>query len=79
MFNVGRLERREIEKRMTDKQKFRYFEMLKSYDFKPPSKTKIGELRESIGRSIYMIQEQIKTEKGLQEHLESKKDTSKAA
>lgn len=79
MFNVSRLERREIEKRMTDKQKFRYFEMLKSYDFKPPSKTRIGDIRESIGKSIYQIQESIKSEKGLQEHLENKKETSKAA
>jgi hypothetical protein len=79
MFNVGRLERREIEKRMTDKQKFRYFEMLKSYDFKTPSKTKIGEIRESIGRTIYMIQEELKTEQGLQEHLESKKEAPKVA
>lgn len=79
MFNVGRLERREVEKRMTDKQKFRYFEMLKSYDFKTPSKQKIGEIRETIGRSIVTVQEQINNEKGLQEHLESKKEASKAA
>lgn len=79
MFNVGRLERREVEKRMSDKQKFRYFEMLKSYDFKTPPKQKIGEIRESIGRTIHQTQEQIKAEKGLQEHLDSKKEALKAA
>lgn len=56
MFNVGRGERREIEKRMTDKQKFRYFEMLKSYDLKNPSKARVGEIREMIGKTILEIQ-----------------------
>lgn len=56
MFNVGRGERREIEKRMTDKQKFRYFEMLKSYDLKNPLKSRVGEVRELIGKTIIEVQ-----------------------
>lgn len=56
MFNVGRIERREIEKRFSDKQKFRYFEMLKSYDLKNPVKLRIGDIREQIGKTIFELE-----------------------
>lgn len=61
MFNVSRVERREIEKRMSDKQKFRYFEMLKSYDLKNPSKSKVGEIRETVGKAIHDIKAEAPT------------------
>lgn len=67
MFNVGRAERREIEKRMSDKQKFRYFEMLKSYDLKNPVKQRVGEIREKIGKSIMELQLEPKAEDAIKE------------
>lgn len=80
MFNVGRPERREVEKRMTDKQKFRYFELLKSYDMKAPSKVRIGELRELIGKSIHTIHAQYEAEQALLNFsLDDDKEGSKAA
>ncbi|MBL7545571.1 MAG: hypothetical protein JNL11_17260 [Bdellovibrionaceae bacterium] len=66
MFNVGRVERREIEKRMSDKQKFRYFEMLKSYDMKNPAKSRVGEIRESVGKIIAEIQAESAGESALE-------------
>jgi len=67
MFNVGRGERREIEKRMTDKQKFRYFEMLKSYDLKGPAKQKVGEIREKIGKTIFELQSEARIDANVKE------------
>lgn len=55
MFNISRSERKEIEKRFSDKQRFRYFEILKSFDGNPPSKSKIGDVREKIAKTIDVI------------------------
>jgi len=74
-FNVNRLERREIEKRMSDKQKFRYFESLKSFDIKNPSRNQIGDVREAIGKAIQILLDQahVEAENSSDNNIESLK------
>lgn len=54
-FNTSRLDRKSIEKRFSEKQKFRYLEILRSLDARPPSPNKVGEVRQKIGRIIQNI------------------------
>lgn len=51
-FNISRIERKGIEKRFTDKQRFRYYELLRSFDTNPPTKNRVGEARERIAKFI---------------------------
>lgn len=50
LFNCARDDRRGIEKHFSDKQKFRYMELLKSFDGNSPDPEAIGEIREKIAR-----------------------------
>lgn len=52
-FNTSRLERKNIEKRFTDKQRFKYYEFLRSFDSNPPSKQRVGEARERIAEFFH--------------------------
>lgn len=61
LFNTNRAERREIEKRFGEKQRMRYFELLKSFDLDTPSKERIGECRERIGRLVEQAEGELAT------------------
>lgn len=50
LFNIGKNERRSIEKRLSDKQRFMLFERFKAFDGNPPAKQTIGDARERIAR-----------------------------
>ena len=76
LFNVGRAERRQIEKRFSDKQKFRYFELLKSFDSNPPSKSKVGDVRERVARALLVSQKEVSANS---ENVEKANATSTAA
>jgi hypothetical protein len=58
MFNISRTERKQIEKVFTEKQRFRYFEILKAYDNQIPNRFKVGEARERIASRCRLILEQ---------------------
>lgn len=60
LFNTNRAERREIEKRLGDKQRVRYFELLKSFDIETPPKERIGDCREHIGRLVAQVTLELK-------------------
>ncbi len=62
MLNVNRQERKEIEKRFSEKQRFRYFEMLRSLDSNPPPKTSVGDVREKIAQMIVKVKNELSKE-----------------
>jgi hypothetical protein len=63
MFNISRVERKEIEKRFSDKQRFRYFEILKSFDQQAPTRLRIGEVRERIAKGSESALKEIEAKK----------------
>lgn len=52
MFNVSRFERKKVESRFSDRQRMRYFELLKHFDSQMPTTLRIGEARERVAHSI---------------------------
>jgi len=73
MFNISRHERKEVEKRFSDKQRFRYFEILKSYDTAPPAKARMGEVRERIAGLCAKCLEQWKNASAVTENTDEDK------
>lgn len=52
MFNVSRIERKKVESRFSDRQRIRYFELLKHFDTQMPSAQRIGDARERVAHSM---------------------------
>lgn len=66
LFNAPRDDRRLVEKFFSDKQKFRYLELLKSFDTSPPPKEDMGVLRERIAKLV-KVMDQVKAPNSDQE------------
>jgi hypothetical protein len=62
LFNVNRDQRRLIESFFGDKQKFRFLELMKSFDRNPPPVENAGDLRARAGRFGFEIEKKIATE-----------------
>lgn len=56
LFNTDRDLRRKVESHFAEKQKFRYRELMRSFDQSPPSKVLVGEIRERIGKYAIEIE-----------------------
>lgn len=61
MFNVSRLERKKIESRFSDRQRVRYFELLKHFDSQMPAVQRIGDARERVAHTMKSLPPEIES------------------
>lgn len=61
MFNVSRIERKKVESRFSDRQRMRYFELLKHFDMQTPATQRIGDARERVAHAMKTLPTEIAT------------------
>ena len=64
LFNVSRDQRRLIESYLSEKQRYRFLELMKSFDGNPPSRELAGEMRARAGRFAAEIEKTMGNEMG---------------
>ncbi len=59
LFNTDREARKKVEVHFSDKQKYRYMELIRSFDSSPPNRDTVGEIRERVARLAKQIEKHL--------------------